>query len=76
MMDDDDIASAGLRLLPPEDVSVSRARRLRGRCHDELRRRTAAEPAPRPLVVPALLGAWSMIYLIGMLRAAAAVYGF
>ena len=76
MMDDDDIASAGLRLLTPDDVSVSRARQLRGRCHDELRRTTAAEPAPRPLVVPALLGAWSVIYLIGMLRAAAAVYGF
>lgn len=74
MMDDDDIA--WLRLLPPADVSVSRARRLRGRCHDELRRRTAAESAPRQLVVPALLGAWSVIYLIGMLRAAAAVYGF
>ena len=74
MMDDDDIA--WLRSLPPADVSVSRARRLRGRCHDELRRRTAAESAPRPLVVPALLGAWSVIYLIGMLRAAAAVYGF
>jgi hypothetical protein len=58
-----------------QDVSVSRARRLRGRCHDELRRRTA-ESAPLPLVVPALLGAWSVIYLIGMLRAAAAAYGF
>ena len=76
MMDDDDIACAGLRLLPPDDVSVSRAHRLRGRCQDELRRRTAAESAPRQLVVPALLGAWSVIYLIGMLRAAAAVYGF
>ena len=76
MMDDDDIASAGLRLLPSEDVSFSRAQRLRGRCHEELRRRAAAEPAPRPLVVPALIGAWSVIYLIGMLRVAAEVYGF
>jgi hypothetical protein len=75
MMDDDDIACAGLRLLAPDDVSEPRARRLRGRCHDELRRRTAVESAPRPLVVPALLGAWSVIYLIGMLRAAAAAYG-
>jgi len=41
-----------------------------------LRRRIAAEPAPGPLVVPALLGAWSVLYLIGMLRAAAAMYGF
>lgn len=76
MIEDDDFACAGLRLLPPEDVSVSRARRLRGRCHDELRRRTAAEPASRPTVVPALICAWSAIYLIGMLRAAAALYGF
>ena len=30
----------------------------------------------RPLVVPALIGAWSAIYLIGMLRIAAALYGF
>lgn len=76
MMDNDDIAFARLRLLPPEDVSVSRARRLRERCHDELRRRTAAEPAPRSLVGPALIGAWSAIYLIATLRAAAAIYGF
>ena len=76
MMDDDDIACAGLRLLPPDDVSVSRARRLRGLCHAELRRRTGAEPPPRPLVVPALIGAWSAIYLIGVLRTAAALYGF
>jgi hypothetical protein len=76
MTEDDDIACAGLRLLPPADVSVSRARQLRGRCHDELRRRTAVEPAPRPLVVPALIGAWSVIYLIGMLRNAAALYGY
>jgi hypothetical protein len=76
MMDDDDIAFRELRLLPSEDVSVSRARRLRGLCHAELRRRTGAEPPPRPLVVPALLGAWSAVYLIGVLRTAAALYGF
>jgi hypothetical protein len=76
MTEDDDIACAGLRLLSPADVSVSRAHRLRGRCRAELRRRTAAEATPRPLIVPALIGAWSVIYLIGMLRAAAALYGF
>jgi hypothetical protein len=76
MMNDDDIAFARLRLLPPQDVSVSRERRLRGQCHDELRRRTRAEPPARPLVVPALIGAWSAIYLIGVLRTAAALYGF
>jgi hypothetical protein len=76
MMDNDDIAFARLRLLSPEDVSVSRVRRLRGQCHAELRRRTAAGPPPRPLVGPALIGIWSAIYLIGMLRTAAALYGF
>ena len=76
MMDDDDVAYTGLRLLPPEDVSVSRARRLRGRCHDEFvqgRRpnRRRARWSCRRCSEP---GAW--IYLIGMLRAAAAVYSF
>jgi hypothetical protein len=65
-----------LRWLPPADVSVARARRLRGRCHDELRRRTEPEPARRPLLGPVLIGAWSALYLIGMLRTAAALYGF
>jgi hypothetical protein len=76
MMDDDDAAFARLRVLPLEDVSVSRVRRLRELCHAELRRRTAAEPPPRPVIGPALIGAWSAIYLIGMLRSAAALYGF
>ena len=76
MMDDDDTACDWLRLLPPDDVSVSRARRLRELCHAELHRRRAAGSPPRPLVGPALIGAWSAIYLIGMLRSAAALYGF
>jgi hypothetical protein len=81
MMDDDDLASAGLHLRPPEDVSAARAQRLRERCHRELRRRTAPEPARRsPLVWrrmigPALIGAWGVIYLIETFRSAAALYG-
>ena len=40
MIDDDEIALATLRLLPPDDVSAARARSLRERCHGELRKRT------------------------------------
>ena len=80
-MDDDDLGSAGLRLLPPEDVSAARAQRLRERCHRELRKRTATGPAPASAVVwrrmigPALIGAWGAIYLIVTLRSAAGLYG-
>ena len=76
MMDDDDTAFAKLRLLPQDHVSASREHRLRGMCHAELRRRTAPGPTPRPVVGPALIGVWSAIYLLGMLRSAAALYGF
>jgi hypothetical protein len=80
MMDDDDLASAGLRLLAPEDVSAARAQRLRERCHRELRKRTAPEPADRStvwprIVGPALIGTWGAIYLIVTFRSAAALYG-
>ena len=81
MMDDDDLASAGLHLLPPEDVSAARAQRLRERCHRELRKRTAPEPAPpsagvwRRMIGPALIGAWGAIHLIVTFRTAAALYG-
>jgi hypothetical protein len=82
MMDEDDLASAGLRLLPPEDVSAARVQRLRERCHRELRKRTAAEPAHgsavvwRRMIGPALIGAWGAIYLVATFRSAAALYGF
>jgi hypothetical protein len=81
MMDDDDFASAGLRLLPPEDISAARAQRLRERCHRELRKRTAPAPVPRGAVVwrrtigPALIGAWGAMHLIVTFRSAAAWYG-
>ena len=80
MMDEDDLASAALRLLPSEDVSVAQAQRLREHCHRELRRRTAPEPAHssavwRRMVGPALIGTWGAIYLIVTFRSAAALYG-
>jgi hypothetical protein len=80
MRDDDEMVDAVLRL-QSADVSAARAERLRARCHRELRKRTAPEPAPaarvwRQLVGPALIGAWSAIYLIQTLRTAAALYGF
>ena len=82
MIDDEEIAVAMLRLQRPVDVSSARTRRLRERCHDELRKRTAPQPAGegahvwRRTIGPALLGAWSAIYLFETLRAAAMVYGF
>ena len=80
MIDDDDLASAGLHLLPPEDVSAARAQGLRERCHRELRKRTAPEPAHgsttwRRMIGPALIGTWGAIYLIVTFRSAAALYG-
>lgn len=82
MMDDDEIATAVLRLLPPRDVSSARAQQLRERCQRELRMRTAPKQEPgaalvwRRMVGPALIGAWSAIYLIETFRTAAALYGF
>ena len=81
-MEDDEIAMAVLRLMPPADVSARRAQLLRTRCHRELRDRASRESAQRApqvwrqVVGPALIGAWSAIYLIETLRAAAALYGF
>jgi hypothetical protein len=82
VIEEDDFAMAALRLLPPHDVSAPRARRLRERCHRELRERTATtSEAPaaqlwRRVVGPALIGALSAIYLIETFRTAAALYGF
>ena len=80
MSEEETVAFAVLRLLPPADVSRGRADRLRAACHRELRK--AAEPSPRRahvwerLVGPALIGAWGAAYLIETLRVAARVYGF
>jgi len=81
-MMDDEIAVAMLRLQRHEDVSAARARRLRERCHRELRKRTSPGTGDRSahvwrrMIGPALIGAWSAIYLIETLRSAAALYGF
>ena len=81
MIEDDEMAVAVLRLVPPQDVSAARAQRLRERCHAGLRATTASSPGShgmvwRRMIGPALLGAWSAIYLIETFRAAAALYGF
>ena len=82
MTDDEEIAVAMLRLPQPVDVSRARAQRLRERCHHELRKRTAPQPVGeggqvwRRTIGPALIGAWSAVYLFETLRAAATVYGF
>ena len=83
MIDDDEIVLAAMRLLPSDDVSAGRARSLRERCHGELPKRSPSLPAEsrasvawRRHVGPALIGAWSAIYLIQTLRTAAALYGF
>ena len=81
MMDDDELASAGLHLLPLEDVSAALAQRLRERCHRELRKRTAPEPVHRSgpmwrrMIGPVMIGTWGAIYLIVTFRSAAALYG-
>jgi hypothetical protein len=81
MIDDDEIALAMMRLLPPQDVTGGRAQRLRERCHRELHGRTTAAAEARAALVwrrtvgPALIGAWSAIYLIETIRTAAALYG-
>jgi hypothetical protein len=66
------------------DVSDRHARQLRRRCHDVLLR----EPRPkrsvwmvdetslRRVIVPALGGAWCLLYLVEIVRYAAAIYGY
>ena len=78
----DDPALAALRELRQRDVSPARARRLRARCHQELRARGAEhKPAAdsarlSPSAVRLLAAAWCVVYLWETLRRAAAAYGF
>ena len=71
-----------LRELRLHDVSPSRARRLRARCHDVLKARTSsghvsdrtADVWPRAIRI--LAGAWCVLYVFETIRFAAAFYGF
>jgi hypothetical protein len=66
------------------DVSDRHTRQLRRRCHAVMQ----AEPRPtrsvwmvdatsiRRVIVPALGGAWCVLYLVEIVRYAAAIYGY
>jgi hypothetical protein len=66
--------------LKTRDVPQRHADRLRNQCHAELqartRRRAMFDMAFRRFIGPALGGAWSLAYLVELLRHAAAAYGF
>ena len=75
---------AAVTSLRAYDVSSRRSDRLRGRCHARLqdRRRPAASTGAvsgaivRRVIGPALGAGWSLVYLLEILRRAAAAYGF
>ena len=80
---DDDVL-ASLARLRTYDVSPRRSRQLRRRCHALLQ----AEPPPRSwawmvdgapfrrIIVPALVGAWCLAYLVEIIRCTAAIYNY
>ena len=80
----DDEVLAGVAGLKTFDVSARRAQRLRDKCHVRLGRAprhavTAGAPGGslfRRVIGPALGGAWCLVYLVEIVRRAAAVYGF
>jgi len=65
--------------LRTHDVSQPRADCLRTQCHAELRSRPRwndiFEKAFRRFIGPALGGAWSLAYLLDLIRRAVALYG-
>ena len=69
--------------LRTHDVSRRRANRLRGRCHALLQAQPARTVAVgvtidslvRRVVGPALAGAWCLLYLVEVIRRAAAIRG-
>ncbi len=79
----DDPVLAALSQLPGYDVDQLRAHRLRIRCRAAFvtERRAADATAMmddavwRRVVAPALLGAWCAIYVVEVVRCAAAIYG-
>jgi hypothetical protein len=80
---DDDVL-ASLAALRTCDVSQRRSRQLRRRCHALLqmdsppRKRTSRvdQAAFRRVIVPALGAAWCLVYLVEIIRRAAAIYGY
>ena len=70
--------------LKTRDVSKRHVDRLRNQCRAELQARTrrnaafgtVSGTAFRRFIGPALGGAWSLAYLLEVIRRAAAVYGF
>jgi hypothetical protein len=80
---DDDVL-ASLAALRTRDVSERRSRQLRRRCHALLqadalprrRPRTVSSAPFREVIVPALGGAWCLVYLVEIIRRAAAIYGY
>lgn len=80
--DQDDELTAAIAALRTYDVSERRADRLRTRCHGLLQaqpRPTAPRGIPtgallRRVIGPALGAAWSLAYLVEIIRRAAAVY--
>ena len=77
----DDILAA-MAALRPHDVSQRHAQRLRRRCHARLRTppppkayaATGIGNACRRVIGPALGAAWSVAYLVEIVRRAAMVY--
>ena len=71
---------AELALLKIHDVNPQRAERLRRRCHRALRLQEEVSAPPASLwsrtVGPALAAAWCVVYLVEVIRRAAANYGF
>jgi hypothetical protein len=70
--------------LKTRDVSQRHADHLRNQCHTELQARTrrnaafriVSGTAFRRFIGPAAGGAWSLAYLVEVIRRAAAAYGF
>jgi len=80
--DEDDPTLGAVAKLSAYDVSQRHTRRLRHRCHAVLQppaRQERSVPrldgtAVQRLVAPALGGAWCLVYLVEIMRRAAALY--
>ena len=80
---DDDVL-ASLARLRSCDVSQRRSRQLRRRCHAMLQAEPSVERWSwmvdverfRREIVPALGGAWCLVYVVEIIRCTAAIYGY